>query len=349
MNLVAYLESIEGLRAIDRTVSAQEVSPNDNGALRYNIFFPLTPVKSVKISEIIIGTFRPVASRREWNGPGRLIPQRAADTRDCEMLPIEAYFTIGEREKQSLVEVTDNNEQLMLSKIGGDLPMRADAMAAATWNTVERDAFQAWASGTVIQDDPQTGRTVETRLVDAARYDTAGTAWTGGDGGTAYNNFLAWLRSVSSDFAIGGVYLRLTTQQAIQSSAPKGLGNYLPTLADVTNRLQDEMGTAFKFVTDEGTLDVPLNGGLEYVSAKRWKDFRVAAIPADGKVGITAKAPNADAADLERAFPDARIDRNGVAVSYISINEGKGAKVAANQNTLALPNPRRVRVINAGI
>ncbi len=191
MDLVSLLESVEGLRSVDRTVSAQLVTPTNVGNLLYPTFFPPQPVRSVNIGEISIGNFRPTASRREWNGPGRSIPIRTPNTRDLEIIPVEAYFTLGEKEMQKLVEVTDNNEALILQRMGADLPSRTDALAEADERRIELDALTLWQTGSITQDDPQTGRTYVTSFgFDPARIQTAGTAWTSG---TAYANFMAWL------------------------------------------------------------------------------------------------------------------------------------------------------------
>src|SRR5688572_17462473 len=102
MNVVQYLNETEGLREVDRTVSAQAVSPNDNGVLKYTTFFPIQNVDTTEIEDIIIGTYRPTASRREWNGPGRLIPVKTPDIRNVNIIPVESYFTVGEQEMQKL-------------------------------------------------------------------------------------------------------------------------------------------------------------------------------------------------------------------------------------------------------
>ncbi len=46
------------------TVSAQATSPNDNGQLLYDVFFPRQDVNSIKLDELVIGNHRPVSSRR---------------------------------------------------------------------------------------------------------------------------------------------------------------------------------------------------------------------------------------------------------------------------------------------
>lgn len=348
MDLVSYLNSVEGLRAIDRTVSAQLVTPNDVGDLTYPTFFPRQDVRSVKIGEIAIGNFRPVASRREWNAPGRAIPLKTPSTRDVEIIPVEAYFTLGEREMQTLVEQTDNNQQLILGRMGADLPGRTDGLAASDLNRIELDSTTLWATGSLVQDDPQTGRTFTTSFgFPAAKISTVSTAWTSG---TAYANFMAWLADGEASIgSIGGVRLRQATYNAIEAGAPNLLNGYRPTMRDIQSRITDMRGRPFAFFIDEGTLDVPVDGGIDFVNTKRWLTGRIAAIPASGTVGRTCFAPVVRAAELDRNFPGAGIDRNGVTIYYTSLNEGKGAKVSAQVNALSIPSEDNLWVINAGI
>lgn len=347
MDLVSYLESVSGLRSIDRTVSAQLVTPNDAGNLLYPTFFPRQDVGSVKIGEINIGNFRPTASRREWNGPGRLIPVRTPNTRDLEIIPVESYFTLGEKEMQTLVEQTDNEERLILQRMGADLPSRTDGLAQADERRIEMDALTLWQTGSIVQDDPQTGLTYLTSFgYDPGRIQTAGTAW---NTSTAYANFVAWLAEGDAQFPIGGVALRQSTYNAIEAGAPNLLNGYRPTRRDVQARLSDVLGRPFAFLTIEDTLDIASDGGIDFVKTKKWQTGKIAAIPADGNVGRTAFAPNIRAAELDRNFRGAKINRNSVAIYYTSLNEGKGAKVSAQVNALSIPAESNLWTIGVGI
>lgn len=347
MDLVSYLNSVRGLRAVDRTVSAQAVAPQDAGNLLWPAFFPRQDVRSVKIGEIVIGTFRPVASRREWNGPGRAIPVRTPNVTDLEIIPVESYFTLGEKEEQELIEATDNDENLMLRRMGADLPSRTDGLAEADLRRIELDAMTLWTTGSVLQDDPQTGRTYSTDFqFTAGLQQTAGTPW---NNSTAYANFMSWLADGDARFSIGGVALRTATYNAIEAGAPNLLNGYRPTRRDIEQRITDVLGRAFTFLTVEDTLDVPADGGLNFVNTKKWGVGRIAAIPADGRVGRTCFAPVARAAELSRNFPQARIDTRGVAIFYTPLNEGKGAKVSGQVNALSIPAEDRLWTMNAGI
>jgi hypothetical protein len=160
MDLLHYLENTARLRQIDRTVSAQEVDPMDNGALEYGVHFPVQDVRSTKLSEIVLDNKKFVASRREWNGNDRLIPVVKPGMTEAEMVPIGAHFTIGEEEIQRHFEMMDGEEMLIMRRLGADIEGRTDGLVEAAYRRVERDAFTGWALGKVIQDDPTTGNTV---------------------------------------------------------------------------------------------------------------------------------------------------------------------------------------------
>lgn len=341
MNLVEYLEQIPTLTSAARTVSAQLVSPDDNGLLKYTTYFTPTDVNSTKIGDIQIGNYRPVASRREWNGPGRLIPHKTPDIRDVEFVPIESYFTLGEREIQKLEEYTDGDEAAILRRMGADVESRTDGLAEANYRRVEYDAFNLWARGKVIQDDPTTGKTVETDLnYGADRITTEMTPW---DNTNAYDNLIAWLDDAKG--AIGtveGVMLSGLKLKLIRESAPTLADGRKLKLSELEAEIEDEIGSIFRFVTNDDTADHFIDGGIDTENRRNWPQKVIAAIPAGGVIGIAARAPVARAAQISRNFPEARVDRRGVAVYYISQNEGKGAKVAAQLNHFCLPAKQKV-------
>lgn len=345
MTLTEYLESVPGLRSVDRTVAAQAVDPNDNGILKYPAFFPLTQVNTTKVGDITIGNYRPVASRREWNAPGRLIPLRTPDVRDINILPIESYFTIAEEEMQKLEETSNGNESIIMENVGISVESRTDGLAEANWRRVELDAMRVWANGELVQDDPQTGRTVTTDFAFGSdRQQAAGTGWTSV---TAYDNLLAWLLDgVPVLGRIEGVQLSSSKYALIKASAPTTTG-IMRTREYIENLISDELGNQFRFVQNDDTLETFTDGGLITTPEVVWPVNILAAIPAGGQVGITAQAPVARAGQLKREFGDAGIDRNGVAIYYTSLNEGKGAKVSAQLNVMAIPNKGKIWTIDA--
>ncbi|HSH45055.1 MAG TPA: hypothetical protein VK966_04325, partial [Longimicrobiales bacterium] len=136
----------EDLSAAALTVRAQAVSPNDNGQLLWDVFFPRSNVDSVKLSELTSLDWRPVADRREWNAPGRLIPMLTPTGRTLVMVPIESYFQIGEEEMQKLVEQNlSASQQQFRQLIRATVPQRVEMLASANYRRIEVDAFNAWA------------------------------------------------------------------------------------------------------------------------------------------------------------------------------------------------------------
>jgi hypothetical protein len=349
MDLLNQLEAIEGLRAIDRTVSAQEVSPSDNGVLKYPVFFPSVDVKSTKLSEITIDTYRPVASRREWNGPDRLIPLRTPGTSDISMIPIGDYFSIGEEELQRYEEISGSEEERILREVGGDIESRTDGLVEAAYRRVEVDAFTLWATGKLIQDDPTTGHTVETDFeFDSDRLmDASGTPW---NSSNFSGNLLAWLLEAKVEIGgnLGGVLLSNVKRQLVKASYtfPTGI---TPSYAYIEQAYADELGIGnFRFVLNDDTVDLPHDGGTRFDSGRVWPITHLAAIPADGKIGRTARAPIAGLGALARQFPGAQLNRNGALIHYSSLNDGKGIKVRSQLHHLSIPNERRVATINVG-
>jgi hypothetical protein len=234
MDVLSYIESVNSLAAPALTVRAQAISPNDNGQLIYDIFFPRQNVKSVKLRDITIRNFRPAADRREWNARGRLIPIQTPDKRDLKIIPVEAYSKIDEEEMQELFENTDGEKALIQRRIGASIPERVDNLTKANYRRVELDAMSVWSRGYVDQVDPQTGRTFRTSFqIAAGRLQTALSAW---NSTNAYDNLLAWVRDGISEMGpIEGVALRQATQNVIQASAPTLLNGYKPTIREIAS------------------------------------------------------------------------------------------------------------------
>lgn len=346
MNIEQYLNSIPGLSSVNRTISAQTVNPNDNGTLRYADFFPLASVPTVKVGDITVGRYRPVASRREWNAPGRLIPVKTPSVRDVEIIPIEPYFVIGEKEMQTLEEQSGGNDSVILARIGEGFAERTDQLAAAIYNRVEMDAMGLWANGVLVQDDPQTGKTFSTDFAFGSdRQQTANPAWTSS---TAYAEFLAWLKDgVNAVGRIGGVMLSPAKFALIRASVPLTTG-VVASRQYLTDRIIDEIGNDFVFIENSDTLDPFDDGGTATTNTLVWPVNKLAAVPVNGSIGITAKAPVVRAAQLARSNADAGIDRNGVVVFYESLNEGKGLKVSAQANIMSIPNKGQIWTIDVG-
>lgn len=349
------------LASAEFTILAQTASPNDDGQLIWDVFFPRRPVPSVKIStltQLIPKKF--VSDRREWNARGRYIPQEFPGTAELEMIPIEDFFKLGEREIQDIEERlggrADNlGVQEFLNEVGIDFDARVLDLVAANYRRIELDSIKAWSTGSVTAMNPTTGVTYAMSYGFAGtRYQTAAPAWTGGAGGTAYQKFIDWLLAgYDLGIQMAGAMMRLSTREAIRTSAPNlafpVATNIAPTLGDVERRIQDETGADFRFYTNERTLDPFDDGGVTTTPAKLWPATTVAVVPAGEVVGYQAFAPVSRAGEMSRAVPEARIDRNGMAVYLESENNGRGLTVEAQVNAMPIPDESRIWVINAGI
>lgn len=342
------------LTAAALTVRVQTLSPNDNGKLIYDAFFPRRDVDSVKLRYITNLDYRPVADRREWNARGRYIPLQLPKLSDIEMVPIEAYFKLEEREIQELTERTFGNMDEFRRIVAADIPNRTDMLANANYRRLEVDCFTAWANGSIVARNPLTNTTQTVSFGFAANRYTVATPWTGGSAGNAYANFLAWLRtSIDLVGPIQGAMLRLSTVLAIQANAPNPMSYNAAvpaTRAVVEDRIRQELGTDFQFYVNEKMADLFTNAGLTYTRSKLWPANIVAVVPAGEVVGDSAFAPVARAFELARDNSDAGIDVRGQTVYQdTDENGGRTLTVEAQINAVPIPIENRLSVINAGI
>jgi hypothetical protein len=354
MTIFAWVAAERALTAAALTVRAQTIPLNDQGRLLWDAFFPRRDVDSVKVANITTIDFRPVSDRREWNARGRLINMKTPNVGDIEMVPIEAFFKLGEREVQDLLERTIGNEALFRQMVGTSIPDRTDVLAQANARRIEVDAFRVWTNGEIVAKNPVTGTTFTATFdfpTRATRYTTAATAWNDA-GRNAYNDHLAWL--ISAIDAIGpieGSMMRLATMNAILADAPRTaeLVNVQPTRSDVERRIQDQLGMPFRFFINESTLDVYTDGGIATTRAKVWATGKVAAIPAGGNVGFTAFAPVARAYEVSNAAPEAKIDIRGQVAYTESGNGGRDLTIECQVNAMPIPDENRIFVIDAGV
>lgn len=337
-------ESTE-LTSAGLTVRAQAIDPTDDGRLRYAEFFPRRDVDSVRLSDITTTEFRPAADRREWNQRGRLIPLVPPTLRDIEMVPIEAYFTVEEREIQALEERTAGNQALFRQLVGADIPTRTDGLVTADYRRLELDAFRAWSRGEIVAMNPQHGTTQTVSFKNqfaAERYQTAGAAWTMA---TAREEFIAWLIDmVGLVGPIEGVALRSPVLQLL-----RGAGDDRLKLVELEDEVASEIGNAFRFVQIEHTVERFTGAGLARVREKVWPAGHIAAIPQGGTIGSTAFAPVARAFEISRQTPEAGIDVRGVTVYHETANAGRELTVEAQLNALALPDEANTAVLDTGV
>lgn len=329
------------------TVVAQTISPNNQGELKWDLFFPRRNVDSVDLREVTTIDFRPVSDRREWNSPGRLIHDITPDFRNLSIVPVESYFKWNEYEMQKLRERADANSAAVAQIIGRSVPGKVTQLVEANYRRIEVDAFNAWANGQVVAKNPQTGTTFTTSFgFDAGRLQTAGTAWDD-PGVNAYDELIAWLEDgIDAVGAIRGVVLRLALLRAIQADAPDLPMGVAMTRAQVADRVSQDIGFPFQFVIFEDTVDVYNDGGTAFTSTNVWTAGKIAAIPAGTQVGYTAFAPVVRAMDLAAAFPGEGIDIRGMTAFYSEAQEGKEAKVEVQCNPFTIPNEQRLWVMD---
>lgn len=356
MSIFAWLGREAALSNAALTVRVQAVPLSDNGRggqLLFDALFPRENVPSIKLSEITATDFRPVADRREWNARGRAIPQRLPTTVDFEMVPVESYFKIDEYEIQRLTEQTLGNQELFRRIVGASVPDRTRNLAIANNRRLEVDAFTAWALGQITARNPQLATTQTVSFgFDANRYATAATAWNAA--ANAYNEFMAWYRD-ALDLIGGpadGAMLRQATLNEIQKDAPNpftNLAGVQVTRRQLEQRIQDDIGAAFRFFVNENAEDVFTGAGLEVARTKVWPAQIVAIVPQGGRVGRTAAAPVARAFEIAQGAPGARIDVNGMAAYSELSNGGRELTVECQGNMVPLPNEQNVATINAGV
>lgn len=349
MPYFAWLGTEQNLSPAALTVRAQTISPNDDGRLLWDAFFPRRNVDSIRRSAIGTVDYRPAGDRREWNQRGRIIPLRTPGTFEMEMIPIETTFSVDEYEVQRLMEQTLGNQAQFREIIGARIPDRVDGLVNADYRRIEVDAMTSWALGQVTAKDPQTGQTVTVSWgFDASRYQTAPTAWN--DAGlNAYDEFIAWLEDgYDAVGSIAGVMGRLASVKAIQADAPTTNGITL-TRAQLVDRIQQDIGGPFQFYVNENTIDIFADGGLDTVRTKVWPTGRLALVPAGEAVGTMDFAPVHRAMELAQAVPSAAIDIRGVTVVYETGGMGRSLTVEAQVNAAPSQDEGRTFVIDIGV
>lgn len=349
-----WMAAEEALSAAALTVRAQTVDPTDQGRLLWDVFMPRRNVDSTKLASLTTNNIRITADRREWNARGRYINLVTPPRRELEWIPIEAYFKIEEKEINDLLNEVRGNAALFRQVVGVRIPDRTDALALANWRRLELDVFAAWANGEIVTKNPETGATTTVSYgFDAARYTTAGTAWSDG-GVNAYNLFLAFMQAAYE--AIGptvGAMMRLATRTAIVADAPNpmpgAIAGLTATVSQVEQRIQDELGMPFKFFVNENTVDVYNDGGIARTNTKVWTEHKVAAIPAGYTIGSTAFAPVARAYDISSQAPNAGIDVRGITVFHEIANGGRELTVEGQFNPMPDPDEQKLFVVHAGV
>ena len=350
MDYFSWLAQEDLLSSEALTVRAQALPVDDRDQLVHDVFFPRQDVPSVELSSLEDIDFRPVSDRREWNTRGRHLHTITPQARELEMIPIESYFKIEEREMQKLVEQTFGNEAVMRQILKSSIPGRIDALVQANRRRMEYDALRAWATGSIIAMNPQTGATQTVSYgFDSARMSTAGTAWNNG-AVNAYNELIAWLEDgIDAVGSAVGVIMRRATFAAIQTDAPQGLDAIPLTRAQLQDRISQDLGIPFTFYLLEHRADKYNDGGLAVTRTNYWPAEQVALVPAGLVIGSMAHAPLVRGFSLANVARDAQIDVRGMGVFREIAGNGREATWECQINAFPVPLESRVWVIDAGV
>lgn len=344
--MIDLLETVKTLSSAALTRRAQELSPTNNGTLRYQTIMPRQNVDSTKLSELIETDFRPVGSYREWNANGQRLTFAPPKTTDISFTPIESDTLIDEQEMETLDQRYDGNAALILDNLKVSVPQRVNSLVDMNYRTLEDAVFRAWTKGTFIQKDPQTNRTFSISYgFTAGRIQTAGAAWTTSNG---YTNFIAWLKDGRSAMRGGiiGAMASSTVIETIIDAAPV-LANGMRMNIDEFNRdIRSRVGFDFTFVSNDEEADFYTNGGKTTSRARFFEEGLIALIPSGGNIGKTAFAPVRRARALAAEVPEARIDVRGVSIFRFGENDNKALKIQAQLNAFPVPNENRVWVMD---
>lgn len=347
MAMRSLIPLVEELSPPSLTVVAQTISPNDSGRLRWSTFFPRQDVDSVDLKEITTIDFRPTSDRREWNSRGRLIPDITPPLRELSIIPVEGYYKWGEYEMQKMGERANANSEVIDEIIGRSIPGKVAQITEANYRRIEVDAFTAWATGTNVAMNPQTGSTHTISYgFPSDRLTTAGTAWDD-PGVNAYDLLISFLEDANEKIGpVVGVVLRTALHRAIHADAPNGPQGTIIPRGRVAEQVQDDLGIPFNFFLFDDTLEVFVDGGVTTTPANVWPAGYIAAVPSGGVVGRTAFAPVKRAMDMVRSLPNAGIDQRGQTVFYEESVMGRDLTVEVQVNPFTIPNEQKLRVEN---
>ena len=338
---------VEELSPASLTVVAQTISAQNTGRLRWPIFFPRQNVDSIDLREVSTIDYRPVSDRREWNSRGRLIPDITPPIRELSLIPVESYYKWDEREIQKLSEGSLGNSEIINQILGRSIPGKVAQLVEANNRRIEVDAFTAWATGTNVAKNPQTGTTHTVSFgFPSDRLTTAGTAWDDA-GQNAYDLLITFLEDAADKIGpVVGVVLRTALHRAIHADAPNGpLGTIIPR-GRLAEQVQDDLGIPFNFFLFDDTVDVFNDGGTATTSTNVWPAGYIAAVPSGGVVGRTVFAPVVRAMEIARASGTPGIDQRGQTVYYEESVMGRDLTVEVQVNPFTIPNEQKLRVEN---
>lgn len=361
MALLNWIAAVRELSAPALTVQAQVVDPTLQNRLLWDQFAPRQNVDSLEINTLLEELeVEYTSERRDWNLRGRPIPAKSPGTKRIEMIPIESYFKVEEKEINDLTIRFRNTQPLIQQQIISSIPERTLRLTRANYRRIEKDTFDGWSGGQITRRNPQLGYVAQTFSygIDTDRYPTASTAWSD----PSLNAFDEFVRAVKvADKWVGlcqGAIMRQATWDAIAADATAAISvsSTFPLLRmtneEIEARLNQELRRQFTIVIFEDTLTVFNDGGYTNTTeVNRWPAEKIGFIPqaGGGAVGVNAFAPVARAYDLTAQAPNAGIDVNGMTVYHEVSNGGREFTVECQVNALFVPFEERIYVLDVGV
>ena len=361
MALFNWIDAVRDLSPAALTVQAQSVDPTLQNALLWDQFMPRRNVDSLEIDVLLEELeVEYTADRREWNTRGRVIPMRTPGTRRLEMVPIETYFKVYEKEITDLMIRFGGNAQLVQRQIAPRIPERTLRLVRANYRRIEKDTFDAWSTGVLTRRNPQLGHALTNFSygISSTRYPTVGTAWNN-VGLNAFNEFIKMIATADKFVGVTqGCIMRQATwdEIALDATSAISVSSTFPLLRmtreEIERRISSEIRREFTVIIFEDTLTTFVDGGYTNTTeVARWPAQKIGFIPraGGGTVGFNAFAPVARAYELSAQAPGAGIDVNGMTVYHEVENGGRGLNVEVQVNELPVPIEERIFVVNVGV
>lgn len=361
MPLLNWIGRASELTPAALTVEVQALDPTLLNRLMWSVFMPRRDVDSTEIDVLLEELeVEYTSERREWNTRGRPLPSRAPSQKRLEMIPIETYFRIREKEINDLANRFLGNDQMVQRYIQPRIPERTLRLGRANLRRIEKDTFDAWSTGTITRRNPQLGHVAQTFSygIDSARYPIKATAWSDG----SLNAFNEFIKEIAiADQMIGttqGCLMRQATWDAIAADATAAISvsSTFPLLrmtrTEVEERIRQEISRQFTVIIFEDTLTTFLDGGLtNTLEVKRWPAEKIGFIPqvGNGTIGYNAFAPVNRAWELTNQVPDAGIDVRGQTVFHEVEDGGRGLNVECQVTEMPVPIESRIYVPDVGV
>ncbi len=346
MAFYSFVDKIKTLGSGAVTVREQARIAANPDSLRWNTLFPRVEAPSIKLSELYEPVHRPMASRRPWEAPGRVITIKNPKLREVEMLPIEGKLNYGEREMQLMLERHLGNEQIMADQLKLSIPRVVTHLNDANNRRIEGDAFHSWLNNEVVVRNPVTGSSTTVPLnYDAARYVTED--WSGTD---AYTLFLAAIRyAIRTLPSVAGCMLRESSYSHIVTNGPSMPGSTAPmTRTQFLDNLRGELGQPFGIMVDERTAD-EYQGATEAVTNVNYFTAQKVGFLTSNAIGNTHFAPVGRAYSFMQDIPTDLRNANGFWTFIESQNSGKNLEIQAQVNALTIPNENNVLVYSVNV